>query len=56
MKKLKLMPEEIQVTGFEVVAPETDGAGTVNAAELLTIRTRCDGYDSCPDTCTADCL
>jgi hypothetical protein len=54
MKKLKLMLDEIQVTGF-VVTPAESGSGTVNGQELITRQTYCDGDETCWYTCAPTC-
>jgi hypothetical protein len=42
MKKLKLSLDDIQVSGFEVVAPDEDRMKTVEAAEALTRFSYCE--------------
>lgn len=50
MKKLKLRLEDVCVTGFQVVAPETVDAGTVMGADARTrLQTKCG--ESCLATC-----
>jgi hypothetical protein len=49
MKKLTLRLEDVRVIGFEVVAPEAIGVGTVIGADALTRRTQCG--ESCLATC-----
>jgi hypothetical protein len=54
MKKLKLRLDDVRVTGFEIVAPDVEGAGTVMGADALTRRTQCG--ESCLATCPEVCL
>jgi hypothetical protein len=54
MKKLSLRLDDISVTGFEVVAPETRGEGTVVGAAFLTRQTYCD-QETCGYTCAPTC-
>jgi hypothetical protein len=50
MKKLTLSLDDIQVSGFEVVAPERDRKGTVQGAEAISRITYCD-----PESCILTC-
>lgn len=54
MKKLSLRLDNIDVIGFEVVAPGRRGEGTVQGAEFLTRRTYCE-QDTCWQTCAVTC-
>lgn len=51
MKKLSLRIDDIHVSGFEVGAPESMGAGTVNGADAITVATGCDKI-----TCVGSCF
>jgi len=45
MKKLHLKLDDIRVAGFETVAREANGAGTVMGADAITAKSLC--YPTC---------
>lgn len=55
MKKLSLKLDDIDVTGFEVVASPAGEEGTVQGAELITRQTYCVGDETCYQTCPVTC-
>ena len=56
MKKLRLQPEDLAVTSFEVDADQIDARGTIEAQEFVaTGNTRCNTCYTCYTICLPYC-